>query len=216
MTDTNELIKKWILFPDPLVSRSIGITSTKSAFTAAGAEIQEAQVEPPTADQLIEIKNQFIQSTDDLLSGFEESMNLSKSNYLLINAINIIIVFFGIVLLSFSIYYSWVSQKFELFSAITAGLGVTDFMALFLVNPQTKIRKNLADLVQMRMIYNAWINESYSAYLSLAINGYGADNILKYQNSLNTFTTNAVNLIENNIGNDTKSSNAQSAVPPNN
>jgi hypothetical protein len=69
--------------------------------------------------------------------------------------INIIIVAIGIVLVGFSLSVSIVRGT-DLSTLTYAGLGITDFVALFLVNPQKRLLLLLGDVGQIALIYKTW------------------------------------------------------------
>jgi len=69
--------------------------------------------------------------------------------------INIIIVVIGIVLVAFSLCVSIVRGT-DLSTLTYAGLGITDFVALFLVNPQKRLLSLLGDVGQIALTYKTW------------------------------------------------------------
>jgi hypothetical protein len=69
--------------------------------------------------------------------------------------INIMIVAIGVILVGFSLSLSIVRGTDP--STLTyAGLGITDFVALFLVNPQKRLLLLLGDYGQIALIYKTW------------------------------------------------------------
>ncbi|MFY3740641.1 MAG: hypothetical protein HMLIMOIP_001082 [Candidatus Nitrosomirales archaeon] len=147
------------------------------------------------------IKDLLKKHWEDMDKAFNKVKAHSEENYRLNIRINKAIVVIGIILLSTSIAYSWI-RGIDLFSAITSGIGVADFVALFLVNPQKSIRKVLGDLLQIQMIYRTWAIQVIGAVFRWIKNNDKDEEMEKLQNSLATFTRDAVELIEKNIGTD--------------
>lgn len=72
--------------------------------------------------------------------------------------INLVVVIVGIVLLGYSIVYSWINSL-DLYSTAFGSLGVVNFIAVFYLTPQRKIQKTVGDLTQMQMLYRTYYNE---------------------------------------------------------
>jgi len=72
--------------------------------------------------------------------------------------INLVVVIVGIVLLGYSIIYSWINSL-DLYSTAFGGLGVVNFIAVFYLTPQRKIQKTVGDLTQMQMLYRTYYTE---------------------------------------------------------
>lgn len=77
-----------------------------------------------------------------------------KTNYW----INIAIVVIGIVLVGFSLTLS-IFRGIDISTLTYAGLGITDFVALFLVNPQKRLLLLLGDIGQIALIYKTWYQQ---------------------------------------------------------
>lgn len=181
--------------------------------------IKAAGITGITQSQLEESKKAEIQKRFDHLMGnvidtFNDTISKARQNYYLNVGISLTIVVFGCLLISLSIYFGLSQKQFEPLSAITAAIGVADFVSLFFISPQTKIRRLLGDLAQMEIIYTNWCLEAYLAYENLVSNGYTTESIQKFQEILKQVTTDSVKQIEDNIGNDpdaqTKGTDSQS------
>jgi hypothetical protein len=156
---------------------------------------------PAPKETLNQIKAKLKENWISMQQILKDVQTASTRNYQLIIAINIAIVTAGIALLSFSIFYSW-ARGDSLFGAITSGIAVADFVAVFLFNPQTRVRKVLGDKVQMQIIYRTCMNQAVAAYANLVRENYSAEAIDKFQDDLKNHAKESVELIENNIGND--------------
>ena len=80
--------------------------------------------------------------------------NAYRTNYW----VNLIIVGLGIVFLGSSLYFSF-ARGIDPSTLTYAGLGIADFVALFLVNPQRRIQQLIADLNQVMVIYRTWLDQ---------------------------------------------------------
>lgn len=190
-SDDNLLAGSNMVFPFPLQKRA---TETDTTITTG--------VSTPFDDKTMEqIKENLKKNWGDMQKILNEVEEVSTSNYRLIIAINIAIVAAGLALLSYSIFYSWFRED-SVFGAITSGIAVADFVAVFFFNPQTRVRKVLGDKVQMQIIYRTWMNQAVAAYANLVSGNYNAEALKKFQDDLKNHGKESVELIENNIGND--------------
>ncbi len=143
---------------------------------------------------------------------FQDSMGRVLDNYHLNLFTNVIIIVFGILLLSLSLYFGFGSDEFKPFAGVAAAGGVANFIAVFFVNPQTRLRRLIGDLVQMRMIYSSWIAEIYIAYIQIKIDDYKLDTVIKVQEAISKITRAAVKDIEDYIGSDSNSAGSIIAI----
>jgi hypothetical protein len=104
----------------------------------------------------------------DMDRRFKRTMVHAESAYRTNYWINLVIVAFGIVFLSSSLYFSY-DRGIDASTLSYAGLGIVDFVALFLVNPQRSIQQIIADLNQIMVVYR-----TYRSQLSM-LDGYGWD-----------------------------------------
>lgn len=180
------------------------VRTERADFKAKSFGTEEKEIAPSQFD-----KTAYDQVQDlwkDVGERFRNINSKIESNYLLVVAINVAAVASGVILLMFSVYFALISSGSEgtgIFSAITGGIGVADFVALFIVNPQTRIRRVLGDMVQMQMIYMTWLNQVYASYMKLISTDEPTDeDMTKFQEALKTYTADSVKSIEDNIGSD--------------
>jgi hypothetical protein len=69
--------------------------------------------------------------------------------------INIVLVIVGIVILAYSIIYSW-HNSLDLYTTAFGTLGILDFVAIFYLSPQRNIQKTVGDLTQIQMFYRSY------------------------------------------------------------
>ncbi len=89
---------------------------------------------------------------------FKKTMGHAESAYRTNYWINLIIVGLGIVFLGSSLFFSF-DRGIDASTLTYAGLGIADFVALFLVNPQSRIQQLIADLNQIMVIYRTWLSQ---------------------------------------------------------
>jgi hypothetical protein len=144
---------------------------------------------------------------------FKDSEKRALNNYHLNLTTNVIIIIFGVALLSLSLYFGFFNADgFTPFAGVAAAGGVANFIALFFSNPQTRLRRLIGDLVQMRMINASWVMEINTAYIQIKIDNYKLDTIIKVQKAISKITRAAVKDIENYIGSDSNSTGTSSTT----
>jgi len=72
--------------------------------------------------------------------------------------INIIVVGVGIILLGYSIVYSW-TNNLDVYSVAFGSLGVLNFVVTFYFTPQRRIQKTVGDLTQLQIIYRTYCSQ---------------------------------------------------------
>lgn len=86
---------------------------------------------------------------------FTKAMDHAEKAYLTNYVINLIIVAIGIIFLLSSLYFAY-ARGLDASTLTFAGLGIADFVALFLVNPQSRIQQLIGDLSQIVVISRNW------------------------------------------------------------
>jgi hypothetical protein len=69
--------------------------------------------------------------------------------------INLVVVGVGIVLLAYSMYYSWYNNL-DIYSVGFGSLGVVTFIATFFFTTQKKIQRRVGDLTEIQIIYRSY------------------------------------------------------------
>jgi hypothetical protein len=92
---------------------------------------------------------------EDIENSFKDTMHDAQVAYRTNYFLNLIIVAIGIVLLGSSLLFAW-TRGLNPDTLTFAGLGIADFTAIFLVNPQFRIQQLLGDLNQIQVIYRTW------------------------------------------------------------
>lgn len=73
-------------------------------------------------------------------------------------AVYILMIGFGITALGYSVIYS-AFNGMNAYSTIFGSLGMASFVSILLIAPQSKIRKNAANLAQLQILYRAYVNQ---------------------------------------------------------
>jgi uncharacterized membrane protein YgcG len=180
--------------------------------TVSGVTVTERMVPQLSDDEKKEIDRKINAMQLEMDKLFKDSEKRALNNYHLNLTTNVIIIIFGVVLLSLSIYFGFFNADgFTPFAGIAAAGGVANFIALFFSNPQTRLRRLIGDLVQMRMINASWVMEINTAYMQIKIDNYKLDTVIKVQKAISRITRAAVKDIENYIGSDSNSTGSSSS-----
>ena len=181
--------------PVPMSPRSATRTTVDSARFAPPSEGGAVKPDLEAAERDLEAD---LRGLDVLIEGIQKK---NDRNYESIRSINIAIVIAGLALLAVSVIEGAIRGVDE-FSALTSGIAVADFVAIFLVNPQSKIKKVLNDFGQSEIIYRTWVSQVRTAFQMLIRSDFSDAQIIQFQNALSRFSQEAVSQIESNVGND--------------
>ncbi len=102
------------------------------------------------------VDRKYWQRLDDL---FYRTIGHAERAFKINVIINIIVVGVGIVLLAYSMMYSWINSL-DVYSTAFGSLGVVDFIAVFYFTPQRKIQKTVGDLTQIQMFYRTYFMQA--------------------------------------------------------
>jgi len=114
--------------------------------------------------------------------------------------INIVLVIVGIVILAYSIIYSWYNSL-DLYSTAFGTLGILDFVAIFYFSPQRNIQKTVGDLTQIQMFYRSYyIQIEYIIDWANLHQDMTIEELEKWNNRVEEVTINITEKIEELIG----------------
>lgn len=99
-----------------------------------------------------ELALKFWENMDNL---FHRTIGHAEMAFKVNVVINIVMVIVGIVLLAYSMIYSWINGL-NLYSTAFGSLGVIDFVATFYLTPQRKIQETVGDLTQIQIYYRTY------------------------------------------------------------
>jgi low temperature requirement protein LtrA len=148
---------------------------------------------------------------EEIDSSFQDTLKYADQAYKTNYYINLIIVGIGIVLLASSLVFSWTSGLNP--ATLTyAGLGIADFVALFLVNPQTRIQQLVGDLDQILVVYRTWrdqldVLDTYARNKNYALT---FEETVAYDSEMGRVASHALSALETYIGAKQPASAAQS------
>jgi hypothetical protein len=193
----DDFSKFWIdgLIPDEQVNKQ-RIVETLHAKGLDDTKYNVSQEQSNKKRRLEKATKDFLQSLDEIDSFYQEVKRKNLSNYNLIVNFNIVMFVVGVALLIVSSAYSILNQKIDNITLVTAGLGAANFIAIFLINPQIRIRRMHSDFVQMGIIYNTWLHQAQSAWLPLIRSDFADDQIVIFQRSMGRFSSTAIRAIE--------------------
>jgi hypothetical protein len=115
---------------------------------------------------------------------------------------NIILVTVGLVIIGYSIFYSW-NYGLDLAATAFSGIGVLSFVVTFFSTPQEKIQKTVGDLSQIQMFYRTYcmLWENIGDYQRINQQSITIDDLEKINTQLENHTIKITEKIEALIGN---------------
>jgi len=104
-----------------------------------------------------------------VISNLRSSVEATRKTFVVNFYLNIIIVVIGIFLLLIAVGQS-ILQGIDFLSVTFGSLGVANFVAVFLLNPQSRLQENLCKLSQMNVILGNFLYE-YDNFLNFTSAG---------------------------------------------
>src|SRR5215211_7887429 len=93
------------------------------------------------------------------------ALNRNKNMYTMIIVVNLVIVGIGVAFVIISIGHSVVNNRIDQITLASAGLAVADFVAIFLVNPQDRMRRSLTNYVQLSILSHSWSSRTQACFV---------------------------------------------------
>ena len=103
----------------------------------------------------VESRQKVIAYWDKLDNLFYKTIGNAERAFNINVNINIVLVVVGIILLAYSIVYSWINGL-DLYATAFGAIGVLEFITIFMLTPQRKIQKTVGDLAQIQMLYRTF------------------------------------------------------------
>lgn len=160
---------------------------------------------PPAAATLtIPEQNRRRQEFERTMNDIAEKMvmdfrNENTKNYTFLRRVNVVMILIGIALLGTAMIIGLIRDDPN-FAAIVGGLAIADFVATFIINPQSRITGLLKDFAQFELIFVTWSMHVKLAFEVLIRSSWTDIDIQKFQDALEKYTSSAITDIETNIG----------------
>ena len=180
----------------PKISRRDNFLQTQATW-AANFAVLKKPVDASDRDQKKQQFQDVIKATTEHMVAYFKEQN--DKNYRALRVVNIMIIVAGLLLLGASIVRGFITGV-DAFTALGSAIAVADFVAVFLVNPQSRITGSLADSAQFDIIIQTWGWLVVLEYDLLADSQWTEPDVRKFQQNLAKYTADAIKDIETNIG----------------
>src|SRR6185503_16051689 len=138
----------------------------------------------------------FAKLVDDIAGKMvQEFRDENRKNYRFLRRVNVVTILIGIALLISSLVIGIVHDRPD-FAAAVGGVAIADFVAVFLVNPQSRVSGLLKDFAQYELIFARWSLQLKAAFELLLASNWSDLDVEKFQLALETYTASAITAIE--------------------
>jgi hypothetical protein len=154
-------------------------------------------------DELQRIKNDLDAFCDAVDGIVAKAKSMNEINYYITAGLNIAIIIIGIVLMTYSLYEAIVVAGTPITLGITVatgGIAIASFATVFLTNPFARLRKTTADVIQVEIILDGWLNIILIAYYKLIADGFEDKPIEDFIAAIKDVTDKANTELEESIG----------------
>jgi hypothetical protein len=153
-----------------------------------------------TPDQQQERRDAFNRIINDIIGKMvPEFRDENRKNYRFLRRVNVVTILIGIALLISSLVIGIINNNPN-FAAVIGGIAIADFVAIFLVNPQSRITGLLKDFGQYELIFARWSLQLKAAFELLLASNWSDADVKRFQDALETYTASAIKDIETYIG----------------
>ncbi len=153
-------------------------------------------VAPGTEERDAKVRKSFARSLEEADKRRAEIRSKQLWNYYLIIILNGVLFATGLAFMFIALNYSVANKTVDFITALTTGLGMANFIAVFFVNPQERIRKMNSDFVQMDILYDTWVQQTMTAMAGLIKEDFSSDERERFQTLLAKFSAGIVKAIE--------------------
>jgi hypothetical protein len=145
-------------------------------------------------------RDAFAKMVDDIaVRMVQEFRDENRKNYRFLRRVNVAMILIGIALLVSSLVVGIIYNKPD-FAAAIGGVAIADFVATFVVNPQSRITGLLKDFAHYELIFARWSLQLKAAFELLLSSSWTDKDVEKFQIALETYTASAIRDIETNVG----------------
>jgi hypothetical protein len=174
-------------------------SSAPRVLSSIQANTQD-QEKANTSDALKERDETRADYWDKLDALFYGTVKHAETAFTINVILNILVAAVGLVILFYSIAYSW-THGLDLYTTAFGSLGVVSFIALFYFTPQKKIQKTMGDLAQLQMLYRTYFMQAEEVNdLCYRHNPRTIEEVEKINNHLKDVTCAICKTIEDYVG----------------
>ena len=178
MSEPEDVMKSWA--KDLLTTSSIGVRA----------------VSPQQRNQAA---GNFEASLGGMKKILKNALQRNTRTHTIIVIVNLVMVGIGVGFVIVSIAYSAIYNRIDQITLSAAGLAVADFAAIFLINPQERIKKSLTNYVQLGIICHSWSSRTQASFLLFLNSPQAKEDVQLFQKTLDEIADDVVLAIEESV-----------------
>ena len=154
---------------------------------------------PVSEDTRTEAVKDFEASLEGMKKILKDALQRNTTTHTMIVVVNLVMVGIGVGFVILSIGYSVANKTINEITLSSAGLAVADFAAIFLINPQERIKKSLTNFVQLGIICHSWSNRTQASFVLFLDSPRAEKDVQLFQKTIDEIADDAVHAIEESV-----------------
>ena len=150
-------------------------------------------------DYRVQAVKDFEDSLEAMKKILKDALQRNTTTHTMIVGVNLVMVGIGVGFVIISIWYSVANNTINEITLSSAGLAVADFVAIFLINPQERIKKSLTNFVQLGIICNSWSNRTQASFVLFLNSQQTKDDVELFQRTIDKIADDAVHAVEESV-----------------
>jgi type III secretory pathway component EscR len=159
----------------------------------------EAEKPIESAEDAEKAARAFETSLDGMKMIVKDALKRNKNMYTMLICVNLVIVAIGVGFVLISIVHSVLNNRIDEITLASAGLAVADFVAIFLVNPQDRMKKSLTNFVQLGILSHSWSSRIQASFILFLNSSKQQGDVTEFQTSIEKITRDTVDAIEEKV-----------------
>jgi hypothetical protein len=143
--------------------------------------------------------NDFETSLGGMKKILKNALQRNTRTHTMIVIVNLVMVSIGVSFVILSIVYSVVNWTINEITLSSAGLAAADFAALFLINPQERIKKSLTNYVQLGIICHSWSSRTQASFVLFLNSKQAEEDVERFQKTIDEIADDAVRAVEESV-----------------
>jgi len=154
---------------------------------------------PPDSSARAKAAREFGDSLEGMKNILKDALNRNKNMYTMLIVVNLVIVGIGVAFVIISIGHSVLNNTIDQITLASAGLAVADFVAIFLVNPQDRMKKSLTNFVQLGILSHSWSSRTQACFVLFLKSEMKQDDVKLFQTTIDEIADDTVVSIEDKV-----------------
>jgi flagellar biosynthesis protein FliQ len=150
-------------------------------------------------DKRNEAVEDFEVSQEAMKKLLSDALQRNTITHTMIVSVNLVMVGIGVGFVLLSIGYSVANNTINEITLSFAGLAVADFSAIFLINPQERIKKSLTNYVQLGIICHSWSNRTQASFMLFLNSPLSEKDVQLFQKTIDEIADDAVHDIQESV-----------------